>query len=351
MKNMNVQQSSPLITVAIPNYNTGAYIAEAIESALSQTFKDFELLVIDNASNDNSREIIRQWEYSDSRIRYKPFEEHVTAIENWNRCLTHARGTYIVFLHADDKLKPLFLEDCLKIFELNPELGYVFAEKEIINSTGQILSKDQFYEDSAVIPGLSEARINLIGWHTVSVQMLIRAECMRAIGGFHYTDVMAILLLNLRWDVGYIHRPLVQYRHHQKSATSQFIKDKTMFMTIYLTKMIIMNYHLPPEGAHLRELKDKVMEKAAYTCLTVYAMDVLGRNEHRLCREYLALARSFWLDVDQTPLYRFLEDALKAKEWTPEALQEAWAKVRPPSASSGPPYPLPEGSVVIPVSV
>jgi len=341
---MNTADHSPLVTVAIPNYNTGTFIGEAIESAILQTFTNLEILVIDNASSDNSRHIIADWTLRDDRIIALNFDEHVSSLDNWNRCLKHARGQYIVFLHADDRLKPKFLEAALEVFCHRPDLGYVLAEKEYIDERGQVISTSQFYNDSAIIPGLSEARVNLVGWHSVAVQMLIRTECMRSIGGYSYTDVMAVLQLNLGWDVGYLHTPLVQYRQHQKSDTSQFIKDKTMLMTIYLTKMLILNYYLPPAGSHLKDLKGKVMEWAAQTCLKLYCMEVLGRNEKRLCEEYMALAKGFWLEVDRTPLYRFLEKALSEPSWTPQSLGKAWLEEQPATAASAPPYPLPEGS-------
>ncbi|MGE4543776.1 MAG: glycosyltransferase family 2 protein [Pedobacter sp.] len=342
---MNKHSHSPVVTIAIPNYNTATYIGEAIESALSQTYRDIEILVIDNASTDNSRCIIDAWKIRDDRIIALNFDKHVSSLENWNRCLEHARGQYIVFLHADDRLKPAFLETALEVFAHRPDLGYVLAEKEYIDGQGNVSGKSQFYADSAIIPGLSEARVNFVGWHTVAVQMLIRTECMKAIGGYSYTDVMAVLQLNMRWDVGYLHTPLVQYRQHEQSDTSQFIKDKTMLMTIYLTKMLVLNYHLPQEGFHLKDLKPQVMQWAAQTCLKLYAMDVLGRNEKRLCEEYLALARGFWLEVDQTPMYKFLERAIPAPSWTPQTLRETWMANQPETPASGPPYPLPEGSV------
>jgi len=339
-----------IVTIAIPNYNTSSYIGEAIKSAICQTYSNIEILIVDNASTDNSRDIIDSWEKKDSRIVVHYYDEFVKSMDNWNRCLNLARGKYIVFLHADDRLKPRFLEAALELYVRWPTLGYVLAENEMIDGGGNLLYRQQFYEESAVIPGLAEARVNLLGWHIVPVQMLIRTECMRAIGGYHFSDVMAPLLLNLKWDVGYLHTPLVQYRLHDESSTTQCIKDKSLIMAIYLTKMLVLNHWLPPEALYLKELIGPVMEKTGNTCLSLYAMNVLGRNEKRLCQEYMALARGFWLDVDRTPLYRFLEDALNEKEWTPETLQEAWARVRPPSASSGPPYPLPEGSVVIPIS-
>lgn len=337
----------PLVTIAIPNHNTGAYISEAIESALSQTFQNIEILIVDNASTDNSREIIKHWAQKSTRIVVHYYDTLVIHVDNWNRCLNHARGKYIVFLHADDRLKPEFLESALEVYTHQADLGYVMAAEEIIDGVGNVVIPKPFYEASGIIPGLSEARINFIGWHTSPVQMLIRTECMKAIGGYRYSDVLTLLLLNMRWDIGYLHTPLVQCRRHEQTATTQCVNDKLLVMGMYFEKMAVLNFFLPPEGAHLKELKEKVVEKSAYSCLTVYAMNMLGCNNKRLCQEYMALSRGFWLDIDQTPIYRFLEDALKKEEWTAQELREEWEKVRPASTSSGPPYPLPEGAVTI----
>lgn len=343
--------NKPLVTIAIPNFNTGAYICEAIESAISQTFQDVEILIVDNASTDNSRDIISHWAQRFTHVTVQYYDIYVSHAQNWNRCLKHARGKYIVFLHADDRLKPGFVEAALGVYKIQSDLGYVLVENEIIDDAGKITGQNQFYETSAIIPGLSEARVNFIGWHTTPTQMLTRTECMRAIGGYHFSDVMAPILLNLRWDVGYLHTPLVQIRQHDQSATTLCIDDKTMIMGMYIPRMMALKYYLPPEAAHLYEFKEKVMKKTASDCLTLYCMNTLGRNEKRKCQEYMAMARAFWLDIDQTPIYLFLEEALKENEWTAQKLKEAWDKARPVTASAGPPYPLPEGAVIIPTDV
>jgi len=344
---MNNEAEQPLVTIAIPNYNTGAYICEAIESALSQTFQDIEILIVDNASTDNSRNIIRDRTQGNSRVIVQHYDTLVNSLDNWNRCLKHARGKYIVFLHADDRLKPEFVEAALRVYAHQPDLGYVLAEYETINKDGKVVDSQQFYNASAIIPGLSEARVSFMGWHTVPVQMLIRTECMRAIGGYQFSDIMAPLMLNMRWDVGYLHTPLVQYRQHEQTITSLVTRDKTLVMAMYITKVLVLDHYLPPKGAYLKELKEKVMQKTAHNCLTLYCMDMLGRNEKRLCQEYMALAQGFWLDIDQTPIYHFLKEALKKNEWTAQGLKEKWDRVRPIRVSAAPPYPLPEGSVII----
>lgn len=344
---MSVATTTPRVTIAIPNYNMGWCLEGAIESALAQTCDDFELLIVNNASTDGSWEVIERWAAKDRRVVPVNYQEHVLAMESWNRCLKHARGEYIVFLHADDRLRPEFLQRCLEVFARVPELGYVYSDMEFINDAGEVTGRQQFYRGSGIIPKLGEARVNLLGWHTVPVQMLIRTACMREIGGYEFSDILPVLKLNLKWDVGYRAEALVQYRQHEGSVTSQYIKDKTLIMALYLTKMLVLNYCLTGETQQLAGLKPRVQERCAYTCLVTYCMHVLGQNERQLCQEYLWLARSFWPAIDQTPLFEFLQSACSKEDWTPGSLQAAWREVAP-AGDAGAPYPLPEGSIPFP---
>ena len=113
----------PLISVCIPAYNTARYLPEAIESVLAQAFSDYELVICDNASTDDTPEICRR--YDDPRIRYVRFEEFVGQAANWNRCLKLATGKYVVLLHADDALRPCFLKRAAEVLDNNPAVGLV----------------------------------------------------------------------------------------------------------------------------------------------------------------------------------------------------------------------------------
>lgn len=339
--------SLPLVTIAIPNYNMARYLEGAVESALRQTFQNFEIVIVNNSSTDNSLKIIECLTEKDPRVKLYHYEKHEHPLGNWNRCLKMAKGNYIVFLHADDLLKPQFLESCLNIYKKNPELGYVYAEKENIDEQGNISKAPTFYKESAIIPGLEEARVNLLGWHTAPVQMLVRTDCMREIGGYEFTDTLPVLRLNIGWDVGYVSTPLVQYRVHQESSTTHHIKDKTLIQSLYLSKMLLIGVLLPPHAAHLKELKPRILQRTAYSCLSIYAMGVLGRNEVELCNEYMHLAMSFWLGIEKDPLYLFLTKAREKKDWSTESLLAAWAEIRPPATAAGAPYDLPEGSFIL----
>jgi glycosyltransferase involved in cell wall biosynthesis len=304
-------------------------------------------LIVDNVSTDRSLDIARTWAATDNRVIVKKCRKHLNPLDNWNRCLGHAAGDYIVFLHADDLLQKDYLRRCLALYRDFPKLGYVYCDKTYIDTAGVAARFTPFYRESGIIPGFSEARVNLLGWHVVPSQMLIRKTCMRAIGGYRFSDMFPVYLLNLGFDVGYLNAPLIAYRRHKTSITSQSIKDKVMITALYLTKMRVLNHFLPNAAYHLRELKADIRRHTAKTCLSTYAFPLLAENQTRLCEEYMALARGFCLDIENTPRYRFLEGAVQQGEWTLAALTEAWELVAPERTNSGAPYPLPEGAISI----
>ncbi|MBS3937574.1 MAG: glycosyltransferase family 2 protein, partial [Peptococcaceae bacterium] len=93
----------PLVTVAIPTRNRANYLREAIRSALSQTYTALEVIVSDNASADNTQEVVNG--FSDPRIRYFRHETGLEMVSNWNYCLEQATGEFFLLLSDDDALE------------------------------------------------------------------------------------------------------------------------------------------------------------------------------------------------------------------------------------------------------
>jgi glycosyltransferase involved in cell wall biosynthesis len=110
-----------LITVLMPIYNGEAFVADALESILEQTFRDFEFLIIDDGSTDKSVEIIEG--YGDPRIRLVCNDEQIALIRTLNRGLELARGKYVVRMDADDVSLPERLERQVAFMEANPAVG------------------------------------------------------------------------------------------------------------------------------------------------------------------------------------------------------------------------------------
>jgi glycosyltransferase involved in cell wall biosynthesis len=120
----------PKVSVLIPTYNYAHYLDETIQSVLNQTFTDFELVIVDNCSTDNTDEVIKKY-LTDSRVVYHKNETNIGLIGNWNKCLEFARATYIKFLCADDKFHPQLLEKYVGVMDHYPSVSIVGSYYEI----------------------------------------------------------------------------------------------------------------------------------------------------------------------------------------------------------------------------
>lgn len=120
---------APKVSVFIPTYNYGAFLDEAIQSILGQTFTDYELIIVDNCSTDNTEELVQKY-LTDPRVSYYKNETNVGLVGNWNRCLELVRGEYLKMLCADDRLHPQLLEKFVRVMDENPQVAIVGSHCE-----------------------------------------------------------------------------------------------------------------------------------------------------------------------------------------------------------------------------
>lgn len=122
--NLNGMNKLPIISVIITTYNRADLIQRAIISVLNQTYKDFELIIVDDGSIDNTKEIIEKFKNKDSRIKYF-YQENQGWPSALNKGLSLAQGEYIAFLDSDDEWLPQKLEKQIEVFENNLSVGLV----------------------------------------------------------------------------------------------------------------------------------------------------------------------------------------------------------------------------------
>ncbi len=134
----------PLISVGMPVYNGSKYIALSIQSILDQTLDNFELIISDNASDDSTEEICREFARLDERIRYYRNEENIGAARNYKRLLDLSRGEYFRWSNSDDLIAPDLHELCLQALEQNPNAVLSYGNTEIIDESG---TKIRCYDD------------------------------------------------------------------------------------------------------------------------------------------------------------------------------------------------------------
>ena len=145
----------PKVSIAIPLYNCESHIRETIESVLAQTFRDFELIVLDDRSTDRSPQIVHS--FTDPRIRYEQNPERLGFFGNWNRCLEVMTGTYCKLLPHDDTLEPTCLEKQVRILDDHPQVELVHCARKIIDPAGKTLTVRRPRETA----GLKESRASL----------------------------------------------------------------------------------------------------------------------------------------------------------------------------------------------
>ena len=114
----------PKVSVLIPTYNCASFLDESIQSVLDQTFTDFELIVVDNCSTDNSKEVVTKY-LTDDRVKYHVNNKNLGAIGNFNKCLSLANGELIKLLCADDKFHPDLLQDFVSVMNEHPNVSLV----------------------------------------------------------------------------------------------------------------------------------------------------------------------------------------------------------------------------------
>lgn len=131
----------PLVSVIMSVYNDSKYLPEAIKSILNQTFKDFELLIVDDASIDNTQKIIESYQLKDDRVKFLINEENLGLTINLNTMIKISKGDFIVRMDSDDVSSQDRISKQLKVFQKNPEIDLVFTENYIIDDYGRLLFK------------------------------------------------------------------------------------------------------------------------------------------------------------------------------------------------------------------
>jgi len=127
---------SPKVSIVIPAFNYGCYIRDAIESVLSQSYCDYELIILNNASEDDTHDVVQEY-VSDSRVRYICNEMNIGANANFNKGIDLARGQYIKFLSADDYYLPNVLSLLVAELESYPSADFAYGRYVFVDADGR----------------------------------------------------------------------------------------------------------------------------------------------------------------------------------------------------------------------
>ncbi len=131
--------AAPTLTIGMPVYNGATYVTEALESILAQTFRDFELIISDNASTDDTETICRAFAARDPRVTYRRNAENVGLSANNNLLVPLARGRLFKWAPHDDVLRPHYLERCVAALDADPSVVLAYPQTDFVDGDGNPL--------------------------------------------------------------------------------------------------------------------------------------------------------------------------------------------------------------------
>lgn len=223
-----------LVSILIPVYNRESFIEQTINSAINQSYKNIEIVVVDNASTDDTWTIVKSMSKKDKRIKAFRNEVNVGPLRNWRRCLDESNGEYTKILWSDDLIDARFIEECLelmnddtafvysavKVFKDYPDAGDVFYDRGRTEyfPSDEFISSALFSNEVPVSPGCALFRRKDVNSYLLTdIENSIGSDfSMHAIGN----DLLLFLLTAKDYkQCGSVDKPLAFFRHHRDSIS------------------------------------------------------------------------------------------------------------------------------------
>lgn len=228
----------PLVTICIPNYNNGKYLKECIESALNQDYKNTEIIISDNKSNDNSLEILDLYKRQ-KKVNIIKQKSFLSMTSHWNIFKKFINGELVMWLSSDDVLLENCISCAVKMYKKNNYINSIFIEYDIIDQYGNISNKIPFYKQSAIIDAKSQFEIFLKGNNFPLSTCIMTKKIFCEIRGFNEkynfcSDWFMWLSITEKYNykVGYIQQKLILYRVHSCTETNRNIINKNAICEI-----------------------------------------------------------------------------------------------------------------------
>jgi glycosyltransferase involved in cell wall biosynthesis len=238
---------SPKVSIGMPVYNGESYICEALDSLLKQSFTDYELIISDNASTDNTEIICRAYAAKDSRIKYIRQIKNRGAFENFGLLVSEAIAEYFMWFAADDKAETDFIKTLFDIINKDEEIVLVMSDVQNIAGDGSLLDITQIenIRMAAVIADWPKVRRLFFENPTTNIFFCIygihRTKTIRTIqlnykGRVKYAAASEVPLLaqvSLMGKIVAIPRALKIYRRHEESIYTLEVKNTTVIQDIH----------------------------------------------------------------------------------------------------------------------
>lgn len=281
----------------MPVYNAADYVPEAIESILSQTLRDFEFIIVDDGSNDGSKEICERYAADDSRIRLIHQRQNKGNYPSRNAGLAAARGEFVAVMDSDDIALPERLQHQVQFLQTHPDHTMVGSQVLLIDPEGApIGSKGGLFSEHEAIDAALMAR----KWAVVHPAVTMRTSAVRAIGGYRdkyrtCADHDMYLRLAEQGRIANLQKVLLLYRQHYSSLTRLQSDQQKNLRLIQLEARERRNL-TPIDDDQIPPIKEAKVLQRRQKMLLRYRWAVMALNEGYFRSGMKNLGYSFTLD-------------------------------------------------------
>ncbi len=296
----NISSQKPLVSVIIPTFNRGHIIARSVDSVLAQTFTDYEIIVVDDGSTDNTGEFLKK-HYGD-RIQYISQSVNKGLANARNRGIEASRGTYIAILDDDDLWLPEKLALQVELLKKDPELSLAYCGTMKVNSRGELIEEIRPSQRGQIFEAMLYQNC-LLGPASVAIfpRAVLRASGMFDAGLSSCADWDLWIRMARNGKVDFVNRPLVQYVIHENNMhgdISGMAKDTFAILDKYLP--------LFEKGGGSADLRKRIYSNH----LIHFAWQYFERNDAPQFRKLLLQA----LERDPSNRFTIRGNALRERE-------------------------------------
>lgn len=225
-----MKSADPRVTVVLPTFNAAHWLPGAVESVLAQSFPQFELLVLDNASTDNTADVMLR--YDDPRVIYQVNDHNIGFAGNVHLGIRLARGDFVLILGADDILLPEFLQAAVAFMDAQPHCSMVHGHAAWIDADGSRTGRTGSGWQR-MTPGPA-AILDIFRHGFCLTTMVMRTAAIRASGPFDESwleliDLWLFCRLCFVGDIGHLDQLCVEYRVHDSAMSMPMYRSNAMF--------------------------------------------------------------------------------------------------------------------------
>lgn len=294
----------PEVSILIPTYNIESHISKTLDSVIQQTFDDWEMVILDDCSIDDTYEICRQYAMKDPRIRLFRNETNQGMMKNWNKGITMCGGLYWGKLDHDDIWSKNMLQDCVNILRDNESVGLVVTNYSIIDESGNLIKRNLKPDQEGEINCKELIEIGGVsGMFRDNLLMqgigLMRREIFDKIGKFRMfdpADTEMWFRVGCHYRIHYINRENQLHRKWSRGFTSSYSNHQgRQERNIFLATRAILNYYFKH-----RTISRSLFEKLSSTNRLRY--NLFLTSYYRIEKTYKLFWKYFCWNVRYFPL-------------------------------------------------